>query len=171
MPITDLIPWKKAEPDRKAEERALQTRDEPLSTLEQQMNRMFADFFRGSGLEPFGAFREGWDAFSPRVDVVETDKEIEISAELPGLEEEDISVGLPQNVLMISGEKREEKEEKGHNYLRAERSYGAFRESIPLPSDVDANKADAVFRNGVLTVTLPRTAKTQSRKRIAIKAQ
>ena len=99
MAITDLIPWKKVESDRDEEERALQKRAGPLSTLEQQMNRMFDEFFRGSGLEPFGAF-------SPRVDVVETDKEIEISAELPGLEEEDIDVGLSQNVLTISGEKR-----------------------------------------------------------------
>ena len=171
MAITDLIPWKKAESDRDEEERALQRREEPLSTLEQQMDRMFDDFFRGSGLEPFGAFREGWDTFSPRVDVVETDKEIEISAELPGLEERDIEVGLSQHVLTISGEKREEKEEKGHNYLRTERSYGSFTRSIPLPSEVDVNKADDVFRNGVLTVTLPRTVKKQARKRIAIKAQ
>ena len=132
---------------------------------------MFDDFFRGSGLEPFGSFRGGWDTFSPRVDVVETDKEVKISAELPGLEEKDIDLGLSQNVLTVSGQKQEEKEEKTHHYLRAERSYGSFRRSIPLPSAVDANKADAVFRNGVLTVTLPRTVKKQARKKITIKAQ
>jgi HSP20 family protein len=171
MAITDLIPWRKAELDHEEEERAPETREDSLSTIEQQMNRWFDDFFRGSGLEPFGSFREGWDAFSPRVDVVETEKEVRISAELPGLEEKNIDLGLSQNVLTISGQKEEEKKEKGHNYLRAERSYGSFRRSIPLPSAVNANKADAVFRNGVLTVTLPRTVKKQARKRITVKAQ
>jgi HSP20 family protein len=171
MPITDLIPWKKKDPEREEEEGALQVRQDPYLTFQQQTNRMLDEFFQRSGLEPFSAFREGWDVFSPRVDVVETDKEIKISVELPGLEEKDIDVGLSQNVLTISGEKRQEKEEKGHNYLRAERSYGSFRRSIPLPAEVDAGKTDAVFRKGVLTVTLPKTVKEQARKRITIKAQ
>jgi len=134
------------------------------------MNQMFDDFFRGSGLEPFGAFHAGWDTFSPCVDVVETNKEIKVSVELPGLEEKDIDVGLSKNVLTISGEKRPEKEEKGLNYLRAERSYGSFRRSIPLSGKVDASKADAVFKKGVLTVTLPKLVKAPARKRITIKA-
>jgi HSP20 family protein len=171
MPITDLIPWKRREPDREEGGDELQVRQEPFLSFQEQMNRMFDDFFRGSGLEPLGAFREGWDAFSPRVEVVQTDQEIGVSAELPGLEEKDIHVGLSQNVLTISGEKTQEKETKGRNYLRAERSYGSFRRSIPLPGEVDASKADAVFRNGVLTITLPRKVKEQARKRIAIKAK
>lgn len=171
MAITDLIPWKKPESDREEEGRDLEVKEDPLLTFQQQMDRMFDDFFRGSGLEPFGARRERWEAFDPRMDVVETDKEIKVSVELPGLEEKEISVGLSRNVLTISGEKRQEKEEKGHNYLRAERSYGSFRRSIPLPSEVDASKADAEFRNGVLTVTLPRMVKAQARKRITVKAQ
>jgi HSP20 family protein len=122
-------------------------------------------------LAPFGAFREEWDVFNPRVDVVETDKEINLSVELPGLEEKDIDVRLSQNVLTISGQKRQVKEEKGHNYLHAERSYGSFRRSIPLSCKVDANKTDAVFHNGVLTVTLPKVEKVEARKKIAIKAQ
>jgi HSP20 family protein len=169
MAITDLIRWKK--PESEEEERALQTREDSFFSLEQRMNRMFDDFFRGSGLEAFGAFREGWDAFGPRVDVVETDKEIEISAELPGLDEKDIDVGLSQDALTISGVKRQEKEEKGQNYVHTERSYGSFRRSIPLPSEVDVNKVDAVYRNGVLTVTLPRAATAPARKKIAVKAK
>jgi HSP20 family protein len=105
------------------------------------------------------------------VDVVETDKEIQVAVELPGLEEKEIDVSLSPTTLTISGEKRQEKEEKGHNYVRAERSYGSFKRSIPLPSEVDASKADAVFQKGVLTVTLPKAVKAEARKRIAIKAQ
>ena len=170
MPITDVIPWKRKEPDREEGERSLQVREDPFITFQEQMNQMFDDFFRGSGLEPFSAFHEGQDAFSPRVDVVETNKEIKVSVELPGLEEEDIDVGLSQNVLTISGDKRQEKEEKGVSYLRAERSYGSFRRSIPLSGKVDASKADAEFKKGVLTVTLPKLVKAPARKRITIKA-
>ena len=171
MPITDLIPWKKKEPDQDETGDELELRQDSFGTMQQQMNRIFDDFFRGPGLEPFGAFQEGWDAFSPRVDVIENEKEITVSVELPGMEEEDIDVALAQRSLTISGEKRHEKEEKGQNYLRSERSYGSFKRSIPLSSEVDAGKAQAAFRNGVLTVTLPRKEKVETRKRITVKAQ
>ena len=171
MPITDLIPWKKKEPDQEEPGGEIELRQDPFAAMQQQMNRMFDDFFHGPGLEPFGAFHEGWDAFRPRVDVVETEKEIKVSVELPGMEEEDIDVALAQRSLTISGEKRHDKEEKGQDYLRSERSYGAFKRSIPLSSEVDGGKADAAFRNGVLTVTLPRKQKVETRKRITIKAQ
>jgi HSP20 family protein len=170
MPITDLIPWKKEDPDRAEEARALQRPEDPLLTFEQEMNRLFDDFFQDTGLAPSSALNEGWDLFSPRVDVVETDKEIKVIVELPGLEREEIDVGLSQNVLTISGEKRQEKEEKGHSYLRAERSYGSFKRSIPLPCQVDAGKTDALFRKGVLTITLPKLVKEKARRRITIKA-
>ena len=171
MPITDLIPWKKKEPDQDETGGELELRQEPFAAMQQQMNRMFDGFFQGTGLEPFGAFQEGWDAFSPRVDVVETEKEIKVSVELPGMEEKDIDVALAQRSLTISGEKRHEKREKGHNYVRSERSYGSFKRSISLSSEVDAGKADAAFRNGVLTVMLPRKENAETRKRITIKAQ
>jgi HSP20 family protein len=169
MPITDLIPWKRKEPVPVEEERGLQVRPDPLLGLQQQMNRMFDDLFGGSAPRPF-ALEEGQE-FSPRVDVAETGKVIRVSAELPGLEESDIEVKLSRDELTISGEKRQEKDEKGHNYVRVERSYGFFRRSVPLSCEVDASKVDAAFRNGVLTVTLPKTAKGQDRKKIAIKVR
>jgi HSP20 family protein len=171
MPITDMIPWKRKEPEQEQEERGLQVRQDPYLTFQQQMNRMFDDFFRDWGLEPSPAFGGGWEAFSPSVDVVETDKAIKVDVELPGLEEKDIDVSISRDVLTISGEKRQEKEEKKHNYVRTERSYGSFKRSIPLPGEVDAGKADAVFRKGVLTVTLPKAVKAQAQKKITIKAQ
>lgn len=171
MAITDLIPWRRKEPEGDQEERALQVREDPFVTFQDQMNRMFDSVFQSTGLEPFGASLERWDAFSPRVDVTETDKEIKVSAELPGLEEQDIDVALTRNVLTINGQKRQEREQKGQNCVRTERSYGSFRRSIPLPAEVDANKVDAEFRNGVLTVILPKTEKVEARKKIQVKAQ
>ena len=171
MPITDLIPWRKKQPVRQEEERSLQREEHPFLTLQQEMNRLFDDFFGGRVLEPFGALGEGWDVFSPQVDVVETDKEIRVSAELPGLDDKDVEVSLSRDVLTISGEKKQEKREKGRDYYRAERSYGSFRRSIPLPAEVDADKVDAVFNKGVLTITLPKKAEAAGRKRITVKAR
>jgi HSP20 family protein len=134
------------------------------------MNRWFDDFFGGFGLTPFrGFFDESWETFSPRVNVVEGDEEIKVSAELPGMDEEDINVSLSQGVLTISGEKKQEEEQKGENYYRLESSYGSFQRSLPLPCEVDESKAEAVFKKGVLTINLPKTADVQLRKRIPIK--
>ena len=169
MSISDLIPWKKKEPTQRQKERAIQTSDQPFLTFQQEMNRLFDDFFGRSALEPFGAFRQEWDAFSPRVDVAETDSEIVVSAELPGLDDEDIEVSLARGLLTISGEKKQEKEKKDRDYYRVERSYGSFQRSVALPSEVDANKVDAVFRKGVLTVTLPKKGGEKARKRISVK--
>jgi HSP20 family protein len=165
MSITDLIPWRREErkvPVKREEERS-------VLSFQQEMNRLFDEFFGGWGLAPFREFTEPWDAFSPRVDVVEGDKEITVSAELPGIDEKEIDVSLSHGVLTISGEKQEKKEDKGKNYYRMERSYGSFRRSVPLPSEVDEDKAEATFKKGVLTITLPKTAEVQARKRISIK--
>jgi HSP20 family protein len=165
MSITDLIPWRREEkkvPVKRDEERS------PLS-FQEEMSRLFDEFSRGWDLAPFREFTEQWDAFSPRMDVVEGDKEVTVSAELPGMDEKEIDVSLSHGVLTISGEKQGEKEEKGKNYYRMERSYGSFQRSIPLPSEVNEDKAKATFKKGVLTITLPKTAKAQARKRIPIK--
>lgn len=166
MAITDLIPWKKGE-------RKIVTTGreggQPAGLLQHEFSRMFDEFFRWFGLAPFGGFGERWDVFSPRVDVVEGDKEVEVSVELPGMEEKDINVTLSMGILTISGEKREEKEERGRNYYQVERSYGSFRRAIPLPAEVDESKAEATFKKGVLTIHLPKTAAAQSRRRIPIR--
>ncbi len=167
MAITDLIPWKREE------QRVPVRREEsyPLQSLQQEMNRLFDEFFNRLNLTPFRMLEEQWDVFSPRVNVVENDKQVKVSAELPGLDEKDIDVSLSNNVLTISGEKKEETEDRGKNYYCMERSYGSFRRSIPLPCEVDSDKADATFKNGVLTITLPKTAEAQRRKKIAVKAR
>jgi HSP20 family protein len=106
------------------------------------------------------------------VDVVETEKEYQITAELPGLSEKDVEVVVADEILTIKGEKKEEKEEKAKNYYLSERRYGAFKRSFQLPSGVDADKIEAGFQNGVLTLTLPKTPEAQkSEKKIAIKTK
>jgi len=168
MPISDLLPW-----NRDKEKYAMQKREEvdPLD-LQREMNRMIESFFD----DPFRPLstRRWLDedrGFAPRMDVSESDKEICIRADMPGMDEKDIQISLENNTLTISGEKRTEKEEKGQTYHRMERRYGSFSRSIGLPEGVDFDKIDAKFKNGVLTVKLPKPeAVVTQRKRIPIKA-
>ncbi len=107
----------------------------------------------------------------PAVDVAETDKAYEITAELPGLDEKNIEVKLANRVLSIKGEKQEEKEEKEKDYYRRERSFGSFERSFHVPDDVQEEKIEASFKNGVLSVTLPKSAEAQKQaKKIEVKS-
>ena len=103
------------------------------------------------------------------MDVTETDKQIEITAELPGLEEKDVQINLADNVLTIRGEKKAEKEEKDKTYRLVERSYGSFVRSLELPQGVNADAIKASIDKGVLTVTVPKPAPAQAKK-IEVKA-
>jgi HSP20 family protein len=106
----------------------------------------------------------------PAVDVTETDKAYEITAELPGLEEKNIEVKLANGVLSIKGEKQEEKEEKQKDYFRRERSFGSFERTFQVPDDVEEDKIEAGFKNGILSVTLPKSAEAQKQaKKIEVK--
>jgi HSP20 family protein len=168
MPIKDLVPWKKDEtrvPVRYQQEH------ESFLDLRSRMNRLFDEFFeRPFGLGLFPGESSLLGDFAPRLDISETDKEVTISVELPGLEPEDINISLDRNALTISGEKRVEREEKGERFYRVERSYGSFHRSIPLPDEVDEDKIDASFKRGVLKVKLPKTQAAQEKsRRIAIK--
>ncbi|MGC9520703.1 MAG: Hsp20/alpha crystallin family protein [Anaerolineae bacterium] len=163
MSITDLIPWRRERRSQAQEQRE----QYPMETFQRDMNRLFDEFFgSGFGLSPWS--EERWGMLSPRVDVSETGTEVKVAAELPGLDKEDIELSLDNNVLTLSGEKRHEKEEERRNYYRSERAYGAFYRRIPLPAEVDAESAEAVYKNGVLTVTLQKTAEAKA-KRITVK--
>lgn len=143
--------------------------DYPFLALQREMNRMFDDFWRGVEVPP--SFARAQSAIVPRIDVAETDKEIKVTAELPGIDEKDVEVTLDNNVLTIKGEKKEEKEEKDKNYHLVERSYGAFQRSIPIDADVQGEKVDASFAKGVLTVVLPKSpAEQRKAKKIAVKS-
>lgn len=146
----------------------------PFETLRRQIDRLFEDLpFRRSayGFEPFERFATGW-AHAPAVDLVEKDKEYEITAELPGMDDKNIEVKLSEGALTISGEKKEEREEKEKGYYLSERRYGAFRRAFRVPEGVDADKIEASFEKGLLTIRLPKTPEAQkAEKKIAIKSK
>lgn len=127
------------------------------------MERVFEDFSRDFGWGPPATADM---ATAPRIDVSETDAEIKMEAELPGVEEKDVEVLLSDGHLTIKGEKKQEKKEKKEDYYLHERSYGSFARSVTLPFDADPDKIKAKFANGVLTVTLPKPpeAKAKAKK-------
>lgn len=171
MSITNLMPWRRKEqvPRRHGNVTVNREEDHPLTLFERDMNRMFDEFFNGFGLLP--SWETGWSAFSPQVDIVDGEKEVKVSVELPGLDEKDIEVSLSHDMLTISGEKHQEKEDKGKNYYRMERSYGSFKRSIPIPCEVKTEAVDATFKNGVLNIVLPKAAEGQCRQKITVKTE
>ncbi len=160
MAVRDLIPWSRG--------RDVSVRRGELNsvlTLHREMNRLFDEVCRGFDLAPFG-FLDRLEGSWPSVEASETDKEIKVTAELPGLDEKDVHLQLANGVLAIAGEKKTETEDKDR--LFSERYYGRFERRIPV-DDFDEDKISAAFKNGVLTVTLPKVAQAQARvKRIAI---
>lgn len=124
-----------------------------LTTLRKEMDRLFDRFWDG---EPPTV-----GAWNPKVELSETTEALNLRAELPGIEPKDIQVVVENGVLMLQGEKRQETEEKDERYYRAERSYGTFARSLRLPANVDAQRVGATFKNGILVVTLPKTAEAR----------
>jgi HSP20 family protein len=155
MAFRDLIPWSRQENRLPVPVDAERDRnDHPLFSLHREVNRLFDDVFRGVGTPAFGSFDRiaGW----PSLELGETDKDIRVTAELPGLDEKDVEIIVEDGVLTLRGEKRAEVDDKDRGY--SERSYGRFERRIGLPKTIDRDKATATFRNGILTVTLPKTA-------------
>jgi HSP20 family protein len=163
MNVRDLVPWSRGD-----RERSPATRSDSLSpvmSLHREMNRLFDDVFRGFDDPRLFAGRTGW----PSMDVEETDKEYRVTAELPGLEERDVEVLLQDGLLIVRGEKKLESENRNRTY--SERFYGRFERQITLDRDVDESAVNATFKNGILTVTVPKSARAVERsKRIPINA-
>lgn len=141
----------------------------PLYTLQHEMNRLFEDFKSGWGwthptLEQFGTFQT-------KIDMKDNDREIVVQADLPGVELKDIDISVEGNSLILQGEKKMEKESKEKGYYRMERSYGSFYRAIPLPCKVEQENVDAVYKDGVLNITLPKCKDVvKEQKRITVKA-
>ncbi|MCG7504881.1 Hsp20/alpha crystallin family protein [Mesorhizobium retamae] len=167
MNVRDLVPWGRGNGKHVASVFRDGDRD-PFLSLHREVNRLFDDVFRsfGSALPSFAdtaAITSGW----PSVGISENEKEIKVTAEVPGLEQKDIEVLLDDGVLTLKGEKRREAEDKERHF--SEHFYGRFERRIPLGYEIEEDKVDARFKNGVLTVVLPKSEKAQSQvKRIAI---
>ena len=143
--------------------------DSPFLSLHRNMNRLFDDMFRDFGRQPFGLAQSSM-ANWPSVEITETDNEVRVTAEMSGMDEKDVEVLMDDGVLVLRGEKRSEHEDKDRRF--SERYYGRFDRRIPLGHDIDQDKINAQFKNGLLTITLPRTAEAETRiKRIAINSQ
>ncbi len=160
MQIKDLLPWAR----RDGVSEAKGAEDNPLAALQRDMNRAF-DSFWGRAERPFAGLAAAFGEGAPRSDVVETDSGVEVTVELPGLDEKDIEVNLSDDALTIKGEKKLERKDEKKGYYISERSYGSVYRSIPLPAGVNADKAEASFRNGVLTVKLPQRPEARAKVR------
>jgi HSP20 family protein len=135
-------------------------RSNPFGLLQREVDRLFDEFSRS----PAGLGRSALFGLVPTMDVKETDKDIEVAAELPGLERNDIDISVDDGELVIRGEKKAESEQDDKNYHLAERSYGAFYRSLPLPRGVDPSSIQATMAKGVLKVIIPKPAKSDAKK-------
>lgn len=137
-----------------------------LTQIEQEMERWFEDVMerpgRRLGLPDWWRRRELVPR-QPAVEIAEEKEQVIVKAEIPGLKKEEISVNLSDSLLTISGERREEQEKKEKGYYYSERSYGSFSRTIQLPAEVKADKVSAIFTDGVLEVTLPKTEQAKLR--------
>lgn len=149
MAIQDLIPWRRQSAPLLGEEWL------PLASIQREMNRMFEDFWSAgsskASMQPTGSF-------FPCVEISENGKSVEVTAEIPGMTEKDIRVTISDDAdtLTIEGEKQSATEKKEETLYRAERTYGHFRRTVALPVRVDSNKVEAKYKNGVLTIHMPK---------------
>lgn len=155
----ELIPW------RNKGRSTMTALDRPLSSLRAEMDNLFERFFR----EPWGAggLASAPGAF-PQLDLAESDNCVTLRAEVPGIRPEDVKIEVTGNVLKLTGEKSEQKEEKGRDYLYCERQFGTFSRLVQLPASVDPNKVDATYKDGVLTVKMSKHPEAKP-KRITVR--
>jgi HSP20 family protein len=162
LTMRDLIPW-----SRDRDVAAGRAAEHPLMSFQRDMNRLFEDLWRGfdAPLPGRGDGTAMTTMISPRIELKDRDGEIEVCAELPGLKENDVEVTLTDNVLSIRGEKKHERKEEEKGYTYSERSYGVFERRIPLEAEVMADRVEAKFADGVLTLTLPKNPQAQGHAR------
>lgn len=138
-----------------------------MLAMQKGINRVFDNFFRGGLLDDDSTSTGMW---APSVDIAETETAYTVKVELPGVEKENVKITMQDNILTLRGEKKQEKESNQSNYHRVERSFGSFQRSFSLPSSVLSDKIDAVYNNGVLSITLPK-AENARPKEIEVKVK
>jgi HSP20 family protein len=158
MALTHLIPWTGSRRGG-----ALRQGSDPMRALQSDLNRIFEDFFRSFDMPGFGASDQALAGVRmPDVDMQDTGKAIEVRAELPGMNEEDIELSVSDGALVIRGEKKEERRKEEQGYMLRERTFGRVERVVPLPEGINPDGAQASFRNGVLTVTIPKTEQARA---------
>ena len=167
MSMRDLIPWGRQSSTAPVQ---LENQDSPLVGFRRDIDRMFDDVLRGSlpSLRSGFGFGSGLASW-PHVELSETDREVRITAEVPGMSEKDVELLMEDGVLTIRGEKKSSTEDKDRGY--SERYYGRFERRIALPSYVNEEGANASFKDGVLSVTLPKSAEAERGRRIPINVE
>lgn len=144
----------------------------PLAALHRAMNTVFEDFEHGFGLTtPVPSW--GWNhSFVPEMDVSEDPQRYTVQAELPGMDEKNIEVTVDDHQLILKGEKRDEREEKGKGYFRSERHFGSFTRTVPFTCEIDKEKVRATFKNGLLNIELPKTVDAQvARRKVPVRSE
>lgn len=167
MPIYELLPWSRG----RAKLSPSEQQEINPKEFQEKMNQLINEFYNTSRInQPARNWMEMDRGFAPRLDISETEKEIIILADLPGMDEKDINLMLEKRVLTISGEKKVESQQKDRTYHRMERRYGSFQRSINLPVDVESKHIQASFKKGVLEVVITKPAEVATqRKTIPIK--
>ncbi|MBI5463368.1 MAG: Hsp20/alpha crystallin family protein [Ignavibacteriales bacterium] len=135
--------------------------------VQREINRVFDHFFRGGSQWDESTELSMW---TPSVDIAEQDDQFVVKVELPGVNKDDVKITLESNILTVRGEKKQEKEEKGKSFHRVERSYSSFQRSFTLPTTVKSDKIDAGYRDGILTIVLPKADEAKP-KQIEVKVK
>ena len=165
MTLRELTPWRSSRAPARYRDLS------PFRAFHRDIDRLFDEFFGSLDMPMPRGENRGFATLSPRLDVTETDKAYEVSVELPGIDEKDVELTLADGVLALKGAKKVDSEHKGTGRVHIERSFGSFRRSLSLPTDADEEKVTAAFKNGVLTVTLPKKPEAQPHhKKIEIKS-
>ena len=173
MTLKEIVPWRWGGLRRwEDEDRPFESFFREMDTLHKEMDRLFEDFWKGSGRHAM--MTTPWHSMTgapwsqgermPRVDETEDEKAFHVRVELPGMDKEDVDITLSNGMLTIRGEKKREDEEKGKDFYRKERSFGVFRRTLPIPIDVDEKAIMASFDKGVLSIELPKSE--EARKKV-----
>jgi HSP20 family protein len=181
MDIKKLAPWNWFKKEQEGNTLPIRRQDtqtqyaDPFTQIRQEIDKVFDSAFKGLGFPTIGFGRElspmaQTDWLKPTLDIGASEKEYTISVELPGVDEKEVQLELINDTLKVKGEKKQQKEEKEKNYYRMERAYGSFQRVLSLPEDADQEKINAVYKNGIMEITIPRKAapKTEA-KQIEIK--
>jgi HSP20 family protein len=159
----NVVPWRN-----KTEDRIETAFDSALSRFRHEMDSFFDRFFGGGWGPPALESLPARFGYGPRIDLAETDTEVTIKAELPGIDPKEVDLRVEGNTLTLRGEKRQEREEKRRDYRYVERQYGSFQRSIQLPGSVDPEKVDASYKDGILTVIIAKRPEARA-KRITVR--